>query len=479
MNKVSVETEIDKVLESAVQQLRTALIELGECAGEGEVTFWEVEKRFGEALMSFACQLLAAVLSMYDMDAKYIRFGGEVWRRGTKRRAKSYHSIWGKLRVARWTYLRCGDSGGEQLVPLEHRAGLIDGNWTPQCAEGMARLVQSVPPREAAENVEPLGLLPYSRSSFERVAFSCGQRWEDNREQLEDELIEMVEIPDDAAGISVAYDRVRIETDETVRDPVQWPNGREQPREINGRMAYCATVTLHNEKGEPLTTFRYGRNAEKDQDSPNLPGVGEWTIREQVRWDVAALLRRRPEMAKRKVALSDGGAELERIIAEDFPDWTSLCDLYHLTEKLNDALEGAGFSASARATKRRQWVRRLREIDDAIDSIHAELERMDGDAATAAKTYIKNRRSRLDYAAISAQGMPIASGHVEATCKSLVQVRMRRRGQRWTVASAQAILNLRALALSNVWTEAMDLLMTQAVNDDFEACDKPRRRTAA
>ena len=30
MNKVSVETEIDKVLESAVQQLRTALIELGE-----------------------------------------------------------------------------------------------------------------------------------------------------------------------------------------------------------------------------------------------------------------------------------------------------------------------------------------------------------------------------------------------------------------------------------------------------------------
>ena len=112
MNK---ETAIDKVLESAVQQLCTALIELGECSGEGEVTFWEVEKRFGEALMSFACQSLAVVLSMYDMDAKYVRFGGEVWRRGTKRRTKSYHSIWGKLRVACWTLYRAARVGSQAL----------------------------------------------------------------------------------------------------------------------------------------------------------------------------------------------------------------------------------------------------------------------------------------------------------------------------------------------------------------------------
>lgn len=479
MDKVSVEKEIDKALEVAVQEFRGALIKLGEQAQGGEISFWEAEKHFGVAMMSFACQMLAVVLSLYDLGAKYIRYQGEVWRRGTKRRGKSYHSCWGDVRVERWTYQRHGKRGGEQLVPVENRAGLIDGSWTPQCAEAMARLVQSVPPREAAENVEPLGVLPYSRSSFERVALSCGQQWEDNREQLEDELIETVEIPEDAAGISVAYDRVRIKTDETVRDPIQWPNGREQPREINGRMAYCATVTLHDEQGEPLKTLRYGRNAEKDQDSTNLPGVGEWIIREQVRWDVEALLRRRPELATRKVALSDGGPELERIIAEDFPEWTSLCDLYHLTDKLNDALEEAGFSASERRSRRRQWVRQLKHIDDAIDGIDAELARMEGEAASAARTYIDNRRPRLNYAESHAQKLPIASGHVEATCKSLVQVRMRRCGQRWTVPSSQAILNLRALALSSVWTKAMDLLMNQAVNDDFEVCDKPRRRTAA
>lgn len=478
MDKVSVEEEIDKALDSAVQELRCALVQLGEQAQEGELSFWEAEKHFGAAMMSFACQMLAVVLNLYDLGAKYVRYQGEVWRRGTKKQSKRYHSCWGSVRVDRWTYQRHGQRGGQQLVPLEHRAGLIEGNWTPRCAEAMARLVQSVPPREAAENVEPLGVLPYSRSSFERVALSCGQRWEDNRETLEDELIERFEIPEEAAGISVAYDRVRIETDETVRDPIEWPNGREQPREINGRMAYCATVTLHDEQGEPLKTLRYGRNAQKDQDT-KLPGVGEWIIRQQVRWDVEALLRRRPELAKQKVALSDGGPELERIIAEDFPGWTSLCDLHHLTDKFNDALEDAGFSASQRRTKRRQWVRQLKQIDEAIEGIDAELALMEGEAVSAARTYIKNRRPRLNYAKIHREGLPIASGHVEATCKSLVHVRMRRCGQRWTVQSSQAILNLRALALSSVWSEAMDLLMNQAVNDDFEVCEKPKRKTAA
>ena len=478
MDKVSVETEIDKALDLAVEQLRTALIQLGKHAGEGDLTFWEAERRFGEALMRFACQMLAVVLNMYDLGAKYVSFGGEVWRRGTKKDAKDYHSIWGKVRVQRWTYLRHGESGGEQLVPLEHRAGLVDGSWTPQCAEAMARLVQSVPPREAAENVRPVGILPYSRSSFERVALCCGEQWEEHREELEDGLIEAVEIPQQAAAISVAYDRVRIEMDETERDPIAWPNGREQPREINGRMAYCATVTLHDEQGAPLKTLRYGRCADKDQ-STDVPGLGEWIIREQVRSDVEALLKRRPALAERTVALSDGGAELERIIAEDFPNWPSLCDLYHLTEKLAAALEQAGLSPDEQTKQRRRWIRELKQIDDAIEGIDAELAAMDGEAAKAARTYIKNRRERMDYAAVRKKNLPIGSGHVEATCKSLVQVRMRRCGQRWTVKSSQAILNLRTLALGHIWSEGMAQLMTHAVNDDFEACGKPPRKRAA
>lgn len=479
MTKVDVEAQIDKALESAVDELREALIEIGEDAAQGERPFFETEKQFTVAMTTFACRMLAVLLSLYDVAAKYIRHQGTVWRRGTEKKPKTYRSSWGPLEVRRWTYLVVGESSGRQLVPLEQKAGLVEDCWTPQCAESMARLVQSVPPREAAENVEPLGVLPYARSSFERVAVACGQGWEHNRERFEDELSEEVDVPEQATGISVAFDRVRIEMDETVRDPDAWPNGRKQPRTINGRMAYCATVTLHDDEGRPLWTRRYGRNAQKQQGS-KLPGVGEWIIREQVKWDVKALLEAKPELEQRAVALSDGGSELERIIDEDFPDFTRMCDIRHLFTYLCGALEDAGFSSNTREKVRRLWVDELKQNAKAIEGIEAKLSLLEGQGAADALTYIDNRRPRLiHYAEAHSDKLPIASGHVEATCKSLVQVRMRRCGQRWTVDSSQAILNLRTLALSNVWDEAMDLLMTDAVNDDFESCSKPSRRDAA
>jgi len=55
----------------------------------------------------------------------------------------------------------------------------------------------------------------------------------------------------------------------------------------------------------------------------------------------------------------------------------------------------------------------------------------------------------MDYARLRAQNLPIGSGVVEATCKTLVTQRMKRSGQRWTIDGGEAILNFRALAQSD------------------------------
>jgi len=75
-------------------------------------------------------------------------------------------------------------------------------------------------------------------------------------------------------------------------------------------------------------------------------------------------------------------------------------------------------------------------------------------------TYFRNQRSHMNYAKYLRQGLPIASGVMEAACKTLVTQRMKRSGMAWAKAGGQGILTLRSLIQSERWTSAWALLRT-------------------
>jgi hypothetical protein len=73
--------------------------------------------------------------------------------------------------------------------------------------------------------------------------------------------------------------------------------------------------------------------------------------------------------------------------------------------------------------------------------------------------YLENHGEPMGDAHARQRGLPIGSGTVEAPCKSLVALRMKRPGARWKHPSCQHILDLRTLVLSDRWSRAMPLVL--------------------
>ena len=89
--------------------------------------------------------------------------------------------------------------------------------------------------------------------------------------------------------------------------------------------------------------------------------------------------------------------------------------------------------------------------------------------------YLENNAGRMKYGEYLEKGYPIASGVIEGACRYIVKDRMERTGMRWVLSGAEAMLNLRCIALNGDWSEFMafhiDRVQKQryvaAANDDF------------
>jgi len=66
-------------------------------------------------------------------------------------------------------------------------------------------------------------------------------------------------------------------------------------------------------------------------------------------------------------------------------------------------------------------------------------------------TYLSNQDDRLAYDRFRTMGLDIGSGMVEAACKQVVAVRMKRNGMRWSIPGGQATLSLRVISLNQQW----------------------------
>ena len=202
-----------------------------------------------------------------------------------------------------------------------------------------------------------------------------------------------------------------------------------------------------------------------------MPGLDAQDLCNAMASTVYRLRERQPGLLLQ--LLADGAHEMWNLLEPGFPVAVFgrrhlLVDFWHVVEKLCPAAT-AIFGASEARDAMARWRRLLKRRKDAAVQILAELEasgceELDVDPDTErpvhdAITYLTNHAGRMNYAGARAKGLPIGSGSVEASCKTLVGIRMKRAGSRWKEETGEHVIKLRALALSDQWDNAMTGLM--------------------
>lgn len=462
---LEVEPEYQGLVDAFKQLLERVRERRKAAAGGSEGDYGQVEQELSQGAAALERAAHEAVLSALDIDAPQVVVAGQAYRR-VLRSIGSYYTMAGAVSLPRTLYRKVSERHGPTVDAISLRAGVVGDGWLPQTAAAMAWECQRAPSREAEAASAMWQRLPYSRCAFERVTHLVGEHYGHKRESVERLLVETMAIPEGAHSVSVSLDRVSIPMEEPRPEPQRSPeqepqksSKRKAPKRYVQRvfrMAYAATVTLHDATGKALSTLRYGRMPQGDIDG----------LCTALCDDVMTLLRRCPSLLV--ILLCDGAKELWNRLGAEFTEPSigrpvhRLVDLWHLLEKLGSAarlLYGETECASA-LTK---WRLSLLNDENAVEQILRTLKDSakesvrigDSRPVHEAITYLENHREDMRYKEARVLGLPVGSGNVEATCKSLFEVRLKRPGCRWKQDTGSHIVDLRALSLSDRFPQAI------------------------
>lgn len=157
------------------------------------------------------------------------------------------------------------------------------------------------------------------------------------------------------------------------------------------------------------------------------------------------------DRGKDLVFISDGSIWLRQMIEKAYPDATLILDMYHglsYVGQAGQAAFGTGKPASDWFEKQRKLLldSRLDEVLDQIRVLPIGL-----DLRHSVCSYLASNRDRMDYKAYQGRGLLIGSGAIESAHRTVMQRRLKRSGQRWSIRGAQQVLNLRVCSMSDRW----------------------------
>ncbi|MFQ5382800.1 MAG: hypothetical protein ACE5EF_14440 [Dehalococcoidia bacterium] len=455
--------ESDPFASASFEALRRFILESRQ---EPSGSFEDYERELHRRVQAWEAEVVGAQLAGYDIDEPRIEFEGQVLRNKMKS-VKEYHCLAGTFEVERTLYVPAS-GGGKATCPLEFRAGIVEGCWSPLAARVMAQAVAISTPKEASSLFRELGGMQPSTSSLDRLPKGLSEKWEARRQAFESDLREEEEIPAEAVAVAVSLDGVQVPMKDGERakkrsQPDKRPKGPAGYREVG-----CGTITFYDLEGEALQTIRYGR----------MPQAKKTTLKSQLTAELQSIFASEPGLEL--VGISDGAPDhwefLEELTGEigvEGLEMRKAVDLFHVLERVKRALdayhEESTPESKAAFEECRVW---LRESTDGAKRVLRALRYRRGKSRGSTRAaidreirYIEKRTPLMGYKDLLDEHLPVGSGVVEAACKTLASERLKRSGMSWRETGLQSILTLRSLIQSDRWSRAWQLLAREYKSD--------------
>jgi len=412
-------------------------------------------------VMALERELVSEELVRYDIAAQKIEVDGKVYDRSFSL-PETYLTSAGQVTVERHLYSPA-DKKDQGICPMEVRSGIIGGYFTPRAARQGAYAMAQLTPGESEEMFGEIGNMRPSRSSLDRLTKALSPHWETHRILWEGQLRQVETVPEVATIMAISVDGVMApirgaDKQEKADQPGKHASGPAGYKEVG-----CGTVTLYDQAAERLQTVRYAR----------MPESKKVTLMQQLETEVTSILALSPALLR--VHLADGAKDNWRLMDEiesHLPAPTQapieIVDYYHACDHLKKGCDAAWGESTQESKDSFEHLKTcLKEEDGGVEEVITTL-RLQCDLASGNKhkrldaelTYFLNQQPRMHYPEYIRLNLPIASGVMEAACKTLVTQRLKRSGMAWTNLGGQAILTLRSLIQSNRWQPAWSLLST-------------------
>lgn len=464
------------------EKLEELHAKLGKVKGAG-VDLTQVEEEIRGALDEVGVEMMATALRAADRDELELTVNGMLHSRLHRRRA-TIHTTFGAVEVEQTVYGR--GRGQPTVVPMEKSLGLVERYYTPKCAKVLCHLTAVVVREEASELLRELGGISVGEATLHRLPLKIMARYERDRDVIEPVLRQRSEVPEAAATVQVGLDGVMVPQDGEHCDP----RGREPrdgdpdpprheraygavtppgPAAVDSKMgvawheASVGTLAYFDAEGAHLSTVYLGR----------MPEEKKATLTEMLQAEAHHALTLRPDLTA--LMASDGAwgqwESLAQITAElpeparDKAVW--LVDFHHVASHIQDAcdvIDGKGSAAAQ--VRRKELCEVLKAYEDGAQRVgqrlrhyrrKARTERA-GEELDSVIGYLDNNRARMAYKSAIDRKLPIATGPTEAAAKTLVGVRMKRSGARFSQHGGQTVLSLRAALKSRRFNDLMDIL---------------------